>query len=61
MAVGTTVAVETSYETWDLFGELLPKGIEGYRASDGLHFNERGHDRIANGLIARVAAWAFEA
>ena len=46
MSAARTIASESGYEIWDLFGELQGTDLTPYWAADGLHFNDAGHAMI---------------
>lgn len=47
------LARSAGYDVWDLWRETLPRAAE-YWAADGLHFNDAGHQYIADGVVARL-------
>lgn len=48
------VAREAGYEIWDLYAELRNRDLTSLWASDGVHFNDAGHQLIADGVLARL-------
>jgi lysophospholipase L1-like esterase len=51
------VARSLGYAVWDLRGELQAPDLERFWAPDGLHFNDAGHEWIANGVASRLELW----
>jgi lysophospholipase L1-like esterase len=54
MNAAKTVAQKHGYEIWDLYTELLGGKAEQYWADDGLHFNDAGHQFLAESLWKRL-------
>ncbi len=48
------LAQQAGYEVWDLWRATEPVAPR-YWATDGLHFNDAGHQYIADGVVARFA------
>lgn len=55
MSVAIEIAGASGYSTWDLYHECRDEVAE-YWAADGLHFNDAGHQLIADGTMRWLTA-----
>jgi lysophospholipase L1-like esterase len=53
MSVAVAAAERHGYEIWDAYNELLGK-TDPYWADDGLHFNDAGHQMLAEAVVSRM-------
>jgi lysophospholipase L1-like esterase len=53
MTAATEVARRHGYDIWDAYTELLGKAAP-YWAEDGLHFNDAGHQMLAEAVVSRM-------
>lgn len=59
MAQAIESARNAGYLIWDLYAELKGRA-EPYWAPDGVHFNDAGHQYIAEGFLKRLGTDRFE-
>lgn len=50
MTAAVQIAGENGYSIWDLYHESQDE-VAKYWAADGLHFNDAGHQMIADGVM----------
>lgn len=55
MAAARRIAADSGYTIWDLYAELRDQDLSPLWDPDGVHFNDTGHQLIADGVIARIS------